>query len=1232
MQNRYGQLLLSLFKTHTFEPLFGESKFVCFAESKDTESQREQTQKPEEPEDLEKPEEKEEEKEKEEELEPELKSILTQASEKYYSILDRFEYKMPADIDPKRVKDAREIVDEKTANLDELNNEFNSRVSDFLEELGVNVSEQNFDDIWRTILNVVPEYSRSKLKEYKKFEPELAGYDLPTKTSEKLKEVWKKYAKDKSFNLEFVNNHAQKLSEILDKIAEQEFEMLKTINEVKEVMWDMHDTRKKRHIEQRLLKGAIVYTGLPLEKDKEFAGIRKKITGWNENHEPQVEEYTDDWILKDVYVDKRRSIDPEDPKKKQDLMVMRGVWVAMENKKTGRVYRMGMNRFKEFANMHQLKPKLNKKSQLYEHVPHIKEMNFDIKPGTELEYDEWIFDEGEQRYVPKPGKIKVKYIDDKVVKFDREVLIYSPFDNPDPKYHVKKDQIDLGEFATWLNRTLAAPTMNVNELQDKLHEHYDLMNKQFKRNDKCHDPILLNKDEIIFADAPGNPLYQILNDPGNEGVVKLSRGREFTFPQFLKWVYENGMEPYKPELEANKVKYYMKGSNREAEKTEKLAQRAEEHFTKEGIWRDTLKKLKEAGNKGVITGPEIKIKKDERNIPMKDSHSYLRQFARDTYLLDLDSIWQLLKSGREYYSRNWRRRQKARYSAIGKGIPWFGTEFERINQQSENEEVDQFKQAMDMWGVPYIQECLYTTGNKDQAKACFNVLAEKGQIRWDDRRLWIAINKFTDINHKIPMPESGIDPYIPFREGSGKTFKGMDVAGRSPLDFLSESIDSIWGESTYISWKRQNDGALEDGVTKSYNRAKALESDPNNNGGIARELELLLERHLRGEYVDPSEFEGMLRFIVEAGKAGGKEKMFYLLMGTSAKYPPNNPEGRTILGWDRVGTFITNFSNQFPALDFFSASNTDPKRDTETGEIFTRPWIKSDFDWLVKPWVDRFTSTGDASAPGDAESYLWKEVLTSDAFQKRLEKGIRNANEIDHDDSPYFIPALKQSEIESACGSSGGETKKFTIQGYKNAYVGFGMRLRSLHDKYEEEMEYKKNGQVAFENQYLQKLITTFQSFMKYDGILDNRYNRRSGSRLQRFSSHDYRTGCIWDANRALYIYQKEMQDLIKEIAKAYGEDENSELVEKPFKRLPSIKGKKALEKEQTEIEHAIENFGTEFENMLMRDGGKKMVDILDKHKFKAEELEDLKDEDKIKNKMNMEVFEAARTRSAEEE
>lgn len=1224
------KLALNLFKSHKHDYLFGEKRFVYFAESKDPED----SEGKEEVEEGEIPENGAPEESPEEPLSEEVQAPRSGVVDQVHSLLDQVEYKLPPDFDEERLQNARDIVNQHAVDLNGYEKQFDQKSSDFIAEMGVEPTEGLKDEIWQILYSVVPEFKNQVVQEYKSFNPDLIPANLSFKLRKQLAAVWKKNS-EKQVSARYLTRFIADSLKIMDKVAENEFEILKTFQQVKEVMWDMYDHRKKRHIEDMKLRGAVRYAGLPLLKGMEYTGTRTQITGWQDNSEPIVEQFTEGWTLKDVYINKVREIDPED-KKNKEKMKMEGVWVAIESRTTGQTFRMSINRFREFVTLHRIKPKIKKKAELYEHVPYLKEMNIELKPGSEIEYDEWRFDEDQGKWVADPKKVKIKYIDDQVVKLDQEVLLHSVADTPDKAFHIKQNEMFLGDFAKWLNRTLAVPTMNYDELQDKLLEHYELMNKQYKRNKECHDPIMLQKGEVIFADAPGNPLYQIVNEPDKEGVVKLSRGLQFTFPQFLKWVYEYGMEPYKPELEANKVKYYMKGSNRAAKRAEEDAENAKKHFINTGEWKDTLKKLKEKGLKGIVAGPELKIKVDRRNIPMKESHSYLRQFIRDTYMLDLDSIFQLFKTGYEYYTRNWRRRQKTRYSAIGKGVPWFGTEFERLNQQAENEEVDMFKQAMDQWGVPQIEETLYETNNRDQAKACFNVLAEKGQLRWDERRLWETINKFTDINHKIPMPEPGIDPYIPFKAGTGKKFKGMDVAGRSPIDFIPEALDSIWGESTYVGWKRQNDGALEDGISKTYNKAEELESDPNNNGGIKRELELLLERHLRGEYVDPSEFEGMLRFIVEAGKAGGKDKVYFLLMGTSAKYPPGDPNGRTIMGWDRVGRFISKYCNQFPALDFFSASNSDVKRDAETGEVFTRPWIKADFDHLVRPWVDKFVSTGSVSAPPEANDFMWKEVLTSDAFQKRLEKGIRNANAIDHDDSPYFIPALKESEIESACASSGGETKKFTVQGYKNAYLGFGLRLGSLKEKYDEEVSFEKKGQAAFKNQFLQKIIGTFQTFMKYDSILDNRYRRKEESRLQRFSSHDYQSGCVWDGERALRIYQKEMQGIITQIAQAYAEkgliskDELPELIETPFVRLPSVRDNPKLKKEQEKIEGAIENFGGRFEKMIMKDKGQLMLEIVSKTDFQANHVA-ADPAKQVENKMKMEIFEGMRTRDAEE-
>lgn len=1219
MKNPFLKLANLLFRSRENDWLFGEKRFVYFAESKDPEDDTgiEKEAKGKEVKKVEK-------EELPETIAPEVFETRSGVVGEVHSLFDQIEYNLPPDVDQERLKKAKEIVNKNASELEIYEKQFDTKSLEFIGEMGVESTTELQDEIWKVLYSVVPEFKTQALKEYKSFNPDLIPPNLSMKLKKGLAAIWKKNT-EKKLSSRFLNKFIADSLKIMDKVAEYEFEIFKSITEAKEVMWDMYDHRKKQNAEQMMLRGAINYSGLPLEKGMEFTGIENVITGWQENHEPIKEKHSKNWVVTDVYINKERKVDPEDPKNKVK-MKMTGVWVALSS--GNQVYRMPMSRLPEFVNLHRIKPIVKNKKDLYNHVPHLKEMNIELKPGMEIEYDEWVYDKDKQKYIAVPKKVKIKYLDDKTVKLDREISIFISNDPEDKP----KDEVSLGEFSVWLNRNISLPTMNVDELKIKLNEHYEFMNKKYKRNPDCHDPIVLAKGEVIYADAPGNPLYQITNDPFSEGVVKLSQGMEFTFPQFLKWVYEYGMEPFKPELEANKVKYYMKGSNNSAKKAMENAQLTQDGFLKEGIWRDTFKKLKEKGIKGIAEGPELNIKQDVRNTPMKVSHSFLREFVHNTYLMDIDSIWQLFKTGKEYYTRNWRRRQKARYSAIGKGVPWFANEFERINQQAETEEMQQFKEAMDQWGVRQIEETMYTTNNRDQLKACFNTLAEKGQIRWDDRRLWDAINKFTDINHKIPMPEPGQDPNTPFREGTGQLFQGIDVAGKAPVDFIPEALDSLWGESSYVSWKRQNDSAMEDGISKSYNKAEELESDPNNTGGIAKELQNLLERHLRGEYVDPTEFEGMLRFIVEMGKAGGKHKMYYLLMGTSAKYPPGDPNGRSIMGWDRVGRFISKYCNQFPAMDYFSSSNTDPKRDATTGEIFTRAWVKRDFDHLTRPWVERFVKTGKADPPSDADKFMWKEVLTSDAFQKRLEKGIRNAQNIDHDDSPYFIPALKDTEIESACAASGGETKKFTVQGYKNAYIGFGLRMRSLKDKYDEESGFKAKGQVSFENQYLQKLVTTFQAYMKYDSILDNRYRRGSESRLQRFSSHDYRSGCIWDGNRALQTYKEEMKDLIIQVARAYGEGENSDLIETPFERLPSIKGDDKLIKKQTKIEHSIENWGSAFEKMVMKDGGKKLLQIVEKHKFVAEDLGDLTEAEKIRNKMNMEVLEGVRTPEAEAE
>lgn len=1108
-----------------------------------------------------------------------ISRITAVTSEKAHSILDVWEYKFPADIDPDRIKEARKAVDEYYPKLKKLEESVDGFVNELIAEMEPIEGSMPAapDELWKGVYEAVPEFTQAELRSKEAYNPSAMHSQLaPNIIKQNIIATWRKYSQ-KQPSPSVINAYAEKLSKTVAEIAKYEFEMLKTVDQVREVLWDMNEKLQKKTLEERLIRAASNDAGIPLREGQELQGFGRRLKPGFETDKPFIEKFTKRWIIKEVYVDKRMAPDPDDKKNKEKPMLMSGVWVALEEKGSGRVHRMSTNRLRDFIGVHEIVPAVYRQRNLKENVLHLNEMGIDIKAGSVLEYDEIKIDPKTNRPFPDNKKVKVLSIDDSGVKLDKPVLCRAFYENPDEGDNEYKSDLTLGEFARWMNRYRPVPVMRLNKLLEKLEEHYEYMNNRYKRNKNCHAKIGLYTGEILHADAPGNPLFEVESVDELKGIIKLKKSKTFTFAQFIRWVYENDIEPYDPGLEAEKVKTYFKAGDKTIEKTKKDAQDTIDHFQKTGLWRDTLKKLRESGQPN-IAGPQVDIRGDSSIMQERQSHSMIAQFIRQTQWLRLDDIFKLFTTGWEYYTRNWQRRQKARYSSVGKNVPFFGTEFERISQNAETEEMQQFKDAMDQWGIPQIEGVMYETGNRDQLKACFNTLAPKGMLRWDDIRLYKAINKFTDINHKIPIPVG--DPYKKFGPGSGKC-NGVDLEGKNAMDFLADAIDSLWGESSFVGWKRQNDDTIESSISQSYRKATELENDPKNSGGIAKELSNLLTRHMNGEWVDQNEYEGLLRFCLEYGKGSGKDKAYYLLMGVNAK----NKNGRSLLGWERIGHFVTKYSNQFPALDFFSSSNRDPKRDFATGEIFDTAYVRSDFDAITNKWVSEGRSNGVFKPGDDAEKFLTSQMLTSDAVQIRLEKGIRNAQNMDHDDSPYFIPALKDSEIENVCSATAGTTKKFTIQGYKNAYIGFGMRMKSLTEKYDEEKQWEDQGKQGFSAAYVQKLIVAFKAYMNYDAIMDNRYKKKKGSALQRLGSSDYQTGCVWDGKRPLRKYQDEMKGVIKEIAEAYGHGNDPNLIDLPFRKDAP--------------ESAIANFGPLFEKIIQEDDkGAKMVEIVKKHAF----------------------------------
>ena len=72
--------------------------------------------------------------------------------------------------------------------------------------------------------------------------------------------------------------------------------------------------------------------------------------------------------------------------------------------------------------------------------------------------------------------------------------------------------------------------------------------------------------------------------------------------------------------------------------------------------------------------------------------------------------------------------------------------------------------------------------------------------------------------------------------GKDKDGKGGFIGGSSGINLVPEALDSLWGYGIYLDWKRQCDGKMEDQIQQTYNRSEELESDPNDQYGLAKTL------------------------------------------------------------------------------------------------------------------------------------------------------------------------------------------------------------------------------------------------------------------------------------------------------------------------------------------------------------------------------------------------------------
>ncbi|PIR55576.1 hypothetical protein COU74_00360 [Candidatus Peregrinibacteria bacterium CG10_big_fil_rev_8_21_14_0_10_36_19] len=520
----------------------------------------------------------------------------------------------------------------------------------------------------------------------------------------------------------------------------------------------------------------------------------------------------------------------------------------------------------------------------------------------------------------------------------------------------------------------------------------------------------------------------------------------------------------------------------------------------------------------------------------------------NTRFLSVGDLWEMGKSMYEYYIRRFERRQKEKYSTIGQELPFFAPEMRRVNQSAETEQVQQFIDSFDQKGVYEIQDRLRLTTNRDEMKAAFTTLTNKGQMRWDDISMWNNLNKFLDDSKKIPIPKNG-DPYTVV----SKTDK------RNGMEFMKDAIDSIWGEGSYNDWYSKNKSTFRSNSQGYAEEGKELE---NLDGGHRRKLSFLLKEHKEGRYVDPHEYEGLIIHAIDNGKAGMEDKLYYMIAGVAYE----NDSGRTILSMDRMAHINSEMLGKFPILDYICAS---VKRKDGGSHKFTKDDYKQ---WLK--YFDQGDPTNCVPTQG-VHDYLWRYILPSDETQNRINKALRDAERIDHEDLYVYVPPATESVVKNMCQASAGNKKYATVKGYANVFPGFSKYLKELS-----EAGNKK------------KLVEGIKSYVVYAGILTNRFEKAKGDSYQRLDVNTLNSRTIMTPETPKQLME-EMDNAIKKIVYAYGDRELIEMVEKMYTKTGNIELDPDERKKQQDIDYAFQAFGEKFHQVVGSDGGEKMINIM---------------------------------------
>lgn len=370
-----------------------------------------------------------------------------------------------------------------------------------------------------------------------------------------------------------------------------------------------------------------------------------------------------------------------------------------------------------------------------------------------------------------------------------------------------------------------------------------------------------------------------------------------------------------------------------------------------------------------------------------------------TFLSILDLI-SMFNTTKEFIERRHQRNQKLRTGKAGKAIfdklvPNLANEFDLKKEEAESEEVGIYEKGLNNKDAWQIMDRVDETRNKDELKACFNVLSKEGAIDWYDRRIWKALD----------------------RVGSGVKIYDADANDiRALKTKLARACTVLWDGDYFYDTDRANGSNYQSGKN-DYN--EEIKGNVQEMGGM---LESLLKQKRRGYKVNPQRFEAYLEKCVKIGKSVPENVFWYTLQGVH----------HGVLNMERINYFDSEYLNNYPAFDWFYSR---------------KPKLAE-----VRSIAEMFPPTEDGGPPENFNDWYLSTIMSDKAVIGRTIKNATAARDNwDHDWSTTML-AVGNTSMAWQLLRKDNEFAALHLTAYPNMTVGqisYITNLARYKDRYD---------------------------------------------------------------------------------------------------------------------------------------------------------------------------------------